>query len=113
MLERLEKLAAVSVARGVEFAGLAIFCLMVGFAGHLPVFLKAGANRLILTTGVLPIVSRMFWKMRDMAPSARDVPRRAPQELFPDGSLLQRPGLTWRDAASNCSWSLSRTRLTA
>jgi hypothetical protein len=53
VLERLEKLAALSVARGVGFAGLAIVCMMIGFAGHLPAFLKAGGIGFLLVTAVL------------------------------------------------------------
>lgn len=53
MLERLDRLAAVSVARGVAFAGLAILCTMIGFAGHLPAFLKAGGIGFLLVTAVL------------------------------------------------------------
>jgi hypothetical protein len=53
VLEHLERLATVSVARGVAFAGLAIVCTMVGFAGHLPALLKAGGIGFLLVTAVL------------------------------------------------------------
>lgn len=53
MLERLDRLATVSVARGVAFAALAIFCIMIGFAAHLPIFLKAGGIGSLLVTAVL------------------------------------------------------------
>lgn len=53
MPERLDKLAVLSVARGVAFAALAILCTMIGFAGHLPAFLKAGGLGFLLVAAVL------------------------------------------------------------
>ena len=52
-MDRLDQLATISVARGVAFAGLAIICMMIGFAGHLPAFLKAGGIGFLLVAAVL------------------------------------------------------------
>ena len=52
-MDRLDQLATISVARGVAFAGLGIVCMMIGFAGHLPAFLKAGGIGFLLVAAVL------------------------------------------------------------
>jgi hypothetical protein len=58
MLERLDQLATISVGRGVAFAGLAIICMMIGFAGHLPAFLKAGGIGSLLVTAILLLMAQ-------------------------------------------------------
>lgn len=64
MVERLNQLATLSVARGVAFAGLGIVCTMIGFAGHLPAFLKAGGVGFLLVTAVLILKAQTAPKTR-------------------------------------------------
>ena len=53
MLDRLDQLAILSVARGVGFASLAVLCVMIAFAGHPAALLKAGGIGALLVTAVL------------------------------------------------------------
>ncbi len=52
---RLNDLAMLSVSRACGFAGLGIFCFMVGMAGYPLVALKSGAVLLMFSAGVLVI----------------------------------------------------------
>ena len=58
MLETIEKLAVVSVARGCGFAALAIVTVMVGLSDQIDVACKAGG---ILTLGTCVILAIRGW----------------------------------------------------
>lgn len=53
MLQRIEHLAHISVARGCGFAGLAILTLMIGLSGNMGVALEAGGILSLAVCGVL------------------------------------------------------------
>jgi hypothetical protein len=53
MYERIEALTTLSVARGVGFAALAVFCIMVGFASDTVNMLRAGGLGALMITVVL------------------------------------------------------------
>jgi hypothetical protein len=53
MYDRIEALTSLSVARGVGFAALAVFCFMVGFAGNTVNMLRVGGFGALLITIVL------------------------------------------------------------
>ncbi|MDZ4791261.1 MAG: hypothetical protein SGJ17_08650 [Hyphomicrobiales bacterium] len=52
-MQRLDEVAAYSVARGCGFAGLAIGTMMVGLSGDMPNALKAGGILTLLIVAVL------------------------------------------------------------
>jgi hypothetical protein len=53
MLQRIERLAHISVARGCGFAGLAILTFMLGLSGNMEVALQAGGVLSLAVCGVL------------------------------------------------------------
>ena len=53
MLQRIERLAQISVARGCGFAGLAILTFMIGLSGNMVVALQAGGILCLLVCGLL------------------------------------------------------------
>lgn len=57
-MERVEWLAMVSVARACAFAGLAIFCFMIGLVGYLVVALKTGATLSLAVAACLTELAR-------------------------------------------------------
>jgi hypothetical protein len=58
VLERLNQLAILSVARGVGFAALAIACAMVGFYGNPHALFKFGGLGFLLIAAVLIMKAR-------------------------------------------------------
>jgi hypothetical protein len=64
VLERLNQLALLSVARGVGFAALAIVCAMVGFYGNPHALLKFGGLGFLLVAAVLIIKARSASALR-------------------------------------------------
>lgn len=52
---RLDELALLSVSRACGFAGLGIFCFMIGLAGYPVVALNSGAVLMMLSAAVLVI----------------------------------------------------------
>lgn len=56
---RLDELALLSVSRGCGFAGLGIFCFMIGLAGYPVVALNSGAVLLMLGAAVLAVKAEM------------------------------------------------------
>lgn len=53
MYDRIERLAQISVARGVGFAALTVFCFMISFAGDTINMLRAGGTGALLITVAL------------------------------------------------------------
>ncbi|MGL4636860.1 MAG: hypothetical protein ACRCWF_12830 [Beijerinckiaceae bacterium] len=54
MYDKIERLTTLSVARGVGFASLAVFCFMIGFAGDIVNFLRSGGiGALFIAIGLL------------------------------------------------------------
>lgn len=53
MLQRIERLARISVARGCGFAGLAILTFMIGLSGNMVVALQTGGILCLLVCGLL------------------------------------------------------------
>jgi hypothetical protein len=58
VLDRLNQLATLSVARGVGFATLAIICAMIGFYGNPHALLKFGGLGALLVSAVLIMKAR-------------------------------------------------------
>lgn len=56
---RLNHVATVSVARACGFAGLAIFCFMIGMAGYPVISLKTGAVGMMLCAAVLVLKAQL------------------------------------------------------
>jgi hypothetical protein len=56
---RLDELALLSVSRACGFAGLAIFCFMIGLAGYPVIALNSGAVLMMLSAAVLAIKAEM------------------------------------------------------
>ena len=53
MLQRIERLAHISVARGCGFAGLAILTFMIGLSGNMVVALQTGGILCLVVCGLL------------------------------------------------------------
>jgi hypothetical protein len=53
MLQRIERLAHISVARGCGFAGLAILVFMIGLSGNMVVALQTGGILCLAVCGIL------------------------------------------------------------
>jgi hypothetical protein len=94
MLDRIEALAEISVARGCGFAGLAIGTTMIGFAGEYIYAMKVGGLLALLTSAILQIKawhaptrnykSTELWLM--LKPQDRPVPAIAQKVI---GSVLR------------------------
>jgi hypothetical protein len=56
---RIHDMATLAVARACGFAGLAIFCFMIGMAGYPVIALKTGAVGLMLCAAVLLIKAQL------------------------------------------------------
>jgi hypothetical protein len=63
MYDMIERLTTLSVARGVGFASLAVFCVMVGFAGDTVNMLRSGGF------GAFMIAAALFMKERNTLPA--------------------------------------------
>ncbi len=59
-LERIERLAHISVARGCGFAALAIFTFMIGLSGNMAVALKTGGGLCLAVCGILLFKAWLF-----------------------------------------------------
>jgi hypothetical protein len=94
MIQRIEHLAHVSVARGCGFAAIAIFTFVVGLSGEMALALKAGGILSLLTAMVLVLKAALanrrpykrteLWIMLD--PSERPQPAVAQQII---GTVLR------------------------
>lgn len=56
---KLHEVAVLSVSRACGFAGLAIFCFMIGMAGYPLIALKTGAVGLMLTAAILVVKAQL------------------------------------------------------
>ena len=84
---RLNDMAYLSVSRACGFAGLAIFCFMIGMAGFPLIALKTGAIGMMLSAAVLAFKAqtspKRYYKRTELwvllAPDERPDPRFAQQ----------------------------------
>jgi hypothetical protein len=87
MLQRIERLAHISVARGCAFAGLAILTFMIGLSGNMVVSLKTGG---VLCLGVCLVLVLKAWLARLRSYKRTEVWLMLSPEERPGSEIAQR-----------------------